>query len=245
MQYLSSGAWLVSLSIMSSSFIYVVASGRISFFFLRLNAEGNGNPLQCSCLENPRDGGAWWAAICGVAQSRTRLKWLSSSSSSMYACSIAQRCLSLCDPMDCSLPGSSVYGILQGRTGVGCYFLLHGIAPTQGKLVASALQADSLPLICWGSPTAEYCSLINTSLSPSFIHPSISERHIFSIQSSERGCFLTIGHQFHHQHWVSIVGAADFNSTVLHTFWRYNTGHLLWGGGADSEKWVQWVGPNR
>ena len=44
--------------------------------------EGNGNPLQCSCLENPRDGGAWWAAICGVAQSWTRLKWLSSSSSS-------------------------------------------------------------------------------------------------------------------------------------------------------------------
>ena len=44
--------------------------------------EGNGNPLQCSCLENPRDGGAWWAAVYGVAQSQTRLKWLSSSSSS-------------------------------------------------------------------------------------------------------------------------------------------------------------------
>ena len=43
--------------------------------------EGNGNPLQCSYLENPRDGGAWWAAISGVAQSWTRLKWLSSSSS--------------------------------------------------------------------------------------------------------------------------------------------------------------------
>ena len=42
----------------------------------------HGNPLQCSCLENPRDGGAWWASIYGVAQSRTRLKWLSSSSSS-------------------------------------------------------------------------------------------------------------------------------------------------------------------
>ena len=39
--------------------------------------EGNGNPLQCSCLENPRDGGAWWAAVYGVTQSRTRLKWLS------------------------------------------------------------------------------------------------------------------------------------------------------------------------
>ena len=43
--------------------------------------EGNGNPLQYSCLENPRDGGAWWAAFYGVAQSRTRLKRLSSSSS--------------------------------------------------------------------------------------------------------------------------------------------------------------------
>ena len=41
--------------------------------------EGNGNPLQCSCLENPRDGGAWWAAVSGMAQSRTRLKRLSSS----------------------------------------------------------------------------------------------------------------------------------------------------------------------
>ena len=44
--------------------------------------EGNGNPLQCSCLKNPKDGGAWWAAVYGVAQSRTRLKRLSSSSSS-------------------------------------------------------------------------------------------------------------------------------------------------------------------
>ena len=44
--------------------------------------EGNGNPLQCSCLESPRDGGAWWAAVYGVAQSRTWLKRLSSSSSS-------------------------------------------------------------------------------------------------------------------------------------------------------------------
>ena len=41
--------------------------------------EGNGNPLQCSCLENPRDRGAWWAAVYGVAQSQTRLKRLSGS----------------------------------------------------------------------------------------------------------------------------------------------------------------------
>ena len=45
---------------------------------LSCTGEGNGNPLQCSCLENPRDGGAWWAAVYGVAQSQTRLKRLSS-----------------------------------------------------------------------------------------------------------------------------------------------------------------------
>ena len=49
-------------------------------FSLSCIGEGNGNPLQCFCLENPRDGGAWWAAVYGVARSRTRLKRLSSSS---------------------------------------------------------------------------------------------------------------------------------------------------------------------
>ena len=48
-------------------------------FSLSCIGEGNGNPLQCSCLENPRDRGAWWAAVYGVAQSRTRLQGLSSS----------------------------------------------------------------------------------------------------------------------------------------------------------------------
>ena len=47
-------------------------------FSLSCIGEGDGNPLQCSCLENPGDAGAWWGAIYGVAQSRTRLKWLSS-----------------------------------------------------------------------------------------------------------------------------------------------------------------------
>ena len=54
---------------------------RLHFHFsLSCIGEGNGNPLQCSCLENPRDGGAWWAAVFGVAQSRTWLKRFSSSS---------------------------------------------------------------------------------------------------------------------------------------------------------------------
>ena len=64
-------------------------------FFIR---EGNGTPLQYSCLENPRDGRAWWAAVYGVAQSWTRLKRLSSSSSSssIFSCSfisMLKRCL--------------------------------------------------------------------------------------------------------------------------------------------------------
>ena len=53
-------------------------------FSLSCIREGNGNPLQCSCLENPRDGGTWWDAVYGVAQSWTRLKRLSSSSSIVY-----------------------------------------------------------------------------------------------------------------------------------------------------------------
>ena len=70
------------------------------WFSLSHNGESNGNPLQCSCLENPRDGRAWWAAIYGVAQSRTRLKRLSNSSSSR----------------DRGAWWAAVYGVSQSRT---------------------------------------------------------------------------------------------------------------------------------
>ena len=56
----------------------------LAILILIYSREGSGNPLQCSCLENPRDGGAWWAAAYGVAQGRTRLKRLRSSSSSIF-----------------------------------------------------------------------------------------------------------------------------------------------------------------
>ena len=63
-------------------------------FSLSHNGEGNGNPLQCSCLESPRDSRAWWAAIYGVAQSQTRLKRLSSSSSRLViAFLLRSKCL--------------------------------------------------------------------------------------------------------------------------------------------------------
>ena len=69
---------------------------RLHFHFsLSCIGEEHGNPLQCSCLENPRDGGAWWAAVYGVAQSRTRLKRLSSSS---RVCSNSYPLSRLCHP---------------------------------------------------------------------------------------------------------------------------------------------------
>ena len=114
--------------------VHCVSEEPFSFIY------ANPNPLQCSCLENPRDGGAWWAAVYGVTQSRTQLKLLSSNSSSMPTLpqsgtvqgqerppwpmvfptresesEVAQSCPTLHDPMDCSLPGSSVHGIFQAR----------------------------------------------------------------------------------------------------------------------------------
>ena len=142
-----------------SSHYLILPTERLHFHFsLSCIGEGNGNPLQCSCLENPRDEGAWWAAVYGVTQSWTRLKWLSSSSgrvsSLVVKClgdsastpkaqgliceltplckhllnstfsvlaqtwhsflserkwsEVAQSCPTLCNPMDCSLPGSSL-----------------------------------------------------------------------------------------------------------------------------------------
>ena len=72
----------VGEKVVSSSYSSAILGMPSHFhFLLSCIGEGNGNPLQYSCLENPRDGGAWQAAVYGVAQNRTRLKWLSSSSS--------------------------------------------------------------------------------------------------------------------------------------------------------------------
>ena len=110
------------------------------YFLLSCIGEGNGSPLQCSCLEDPRDGGAWWAAVYGVAQGQT-LKRLGSSSSSRVNSTnylvlhkdrpdlcpqgsytvwerkvlVAQSCSTLWDLIDCSPLGSSAHGILWAR----------------------------------------------------------------------------------------------------------------------------------
>ena len=80
---------------------------RLPFHFsLSCFEEWNGNPLQCSCLENPRDGGAWWAAIYGVAQSRTRLKWRSSSSCTVGRLFTVWATREVCEP---KTAGEKVY----------------------------------------------------------------------------------------------------------------------------------------
>ena len=74
--------WMEEPDRLQSMWSLRVGHDWVTSLWLSCIGEGNGNPHQCSCLENPRDVGAWWAAVYGVAQSQTRLKRLSSSSSS-------------------------------------------------------------------------------------------------------------------------------------------------------------------
>ena len=102
---------------------------RLHFHFsLSCIGEGNCNPLQCSCLENSRDRGAWWAAISGVAQSWTRLKWLSSSSSSrdlscLWDMEEAGHCYSWFLSC-CWETKQSTHATLNGNQKVECFVLL-------------------------------------------------------------------------------------------------------------------------
>ena len=117
-----------------------------------LPGEGNGTPLQYSCLENPRDGGAWWAAVYGVAQSRTRLKRLSSSSSSRH---LPPNCLpqlprdSPAETPVCSPPkwASPAHSVLTPH----CWLLC--TSPSSGLvlLVSLALEAECPPSDQWKS----------------------------------------------------------------------------------------------
>ena len=106
---------------------------RLHFHFsLSCTGEGNGSPLQCSCLENPRDGGAWWAAVYGVAQSRTQLNRLSSSR--VCACMLSGfHCVQLFATPWTVAPRLLCPGDFPGMdTGVGCHALLQRIFLTQG-----------------------------------------------------------------------------------------------------------------
>ena len=102
--------------------------------------EGNGNPLQCSCLENPRDGGARWAAVYGVAQSRTRLKRLSSKH---FFQDVKFRCL-ICQPGTLHSRGSCAW-----RSSVFCLFVLLRSQESLWKgLFAQCLSAHWSGFLC-------------------------------------------------------------------------------------------------
>ena len=149
---------------------------RLNFHFsLSCIGEGNGNPLQCSCLENPRDGGAWWAAVSGVAQSWTWLKRLSSSSSNQSICAeSSQPLLSRCTATGFSLPkclmACSQDGFIEPY---GSHRPLHVPDQYQGFLLISLPGANPEPLpptvvspakasVSWGHPPAPlYCVLFS------------------------------------------------------------------------------------
>ena len=116
-------------------------------FLLSCIGGGNGNPLQCSCLENPRDGEAWWATVYGVAQSQTWLKLISSSSSSSW-CSERKR---FSISVSCSVKSDSLrpHGLCmefsRQEYWSGLPFLSSGDLPDPAmKPWSPALQADSL-----------------------------------------------------------------------------------------------------
>ena len=117
-------------------------------FSLSCIGEGNDNPLQCSCLDNPRDGGAWWAAVYGVAQIWTRLKRLSSNSvfsrySVQFSCSVVSDSVRPHRWQPTRLPHS--WDSLNKNTGVGFHFLLQCMkVKSQSEVTQSCLTLRDL-----------------------------------------------------------------------------------------------------
>ena len=127
------------------------------YFSLSCIGEGNGNPLQCSCLENPRDGGAWWAAVCGVTQSRTRLKWLSAVA--MYLCLGRSSGKGNGNPLQ--------YSRLENPTGRGAWWAtVHGVYSPKGWTRQSA------QTICGNTPVRLFSLGLFSGFSVVFISRS-------------------------------------------------------------------------
>ena len=129
---------------------------RLHFHFsLSCTGEGNGNPLWCSCLENPRDRGAWWAAVYGVAQSRTRLTWLSSSSSYSRTLAsislwnivrVASQYSCLANPMDGGAWWAAVHGVTRSWTWLSDFtFTFHFHALEKAMSTHSSVLAWRIP----------------------------------------------------------------------------------------------------
>ena len=91
--------------------------------------EGNGNPFQHSCLENPMDGGAWWATVHGFAKSQTRLSDFTFNSTVQFS-SVTQSCLTPCNPVNSSMPGLPVHHQLLELTQTHLHWASDAIQPS-------------------------------------------------------------------------------------------------------------------
>ena len=145
---------------------------RLHFHFsLACIGEGNGNPLQCSCLENPRDGGAWWAAVCGVTQSWTRVNRLSSRSSSPDS--------SVCKESTCNAGGPSSIPRLGRSAGERiCYPLQYSWAALVAQLVKNppAMWETWVWSLGWEGPLEKWKTSISAWRIPWTIQPMGSQR---------------------------------------------------------------------
>ena len=149
--------------------VHGILQARILAWVVTPLGEGNDNPFQYSCLDNPMDRGAWWAAVHRVAQSWPWLKWLS-----MHACigdgngnPLQYSCLE--NPSDRGAWWAAVYGVAQSRTRLkqlssssSSCSLLQGIFPTQGSNPSlPPMQADFYQLSSQGSPMNLFSQAFN------------------------------------------------------------------------------------
>ena len=215
---------------MISTSLHVAANGIVSFFLwlrssLPCTGEGSDNPLQCSCLENPKDGGAWWAAVYGVAQSRPWLKRLSSSRSS-------------------SIPLCMYTTSFKNCFG---HILRHGRLPPPGiKPMPSAVEAQSLNHWPWSSiwrwirwSPSEHPSPMATVEHPDggawlATLKGITKSHIWSSKftSPESGCLIPPSARSSDSmfHLIRVkTGLAIHNHRALsHDVLASQTGQCLW-----------------
>ena len=165
--------------------------------------EGNGNPLQCSCLENPRDRGAWWAALYGVTQSRTRLKRLSSSSSfnpdpPTYRC-VEHYCFSIYNEYTCTAC-NKYESVLCIRHLPNLTLLCHDLVQFSLSVVSDSWRPHGLQharLSC-PSPTPRACSNSCHWVGDCHVYAKVFQWQVWRKRSRYRNLTVILKHYTYH-----------------------------------------------
>ena len=204
--------WMVEPGRLQSTGSRRVGHNWATSLSLSCTGEGNGNPFQCSHLENPRDGGAWWTAVYGVAQSRTQLKQLSSSSIKLN--------IEHCDPAT-PLPGINLNKLNTGFQTSTCTRVHSNAISEQQVILNSQLDSEIAQMSSnrWKEtncgtttitqPCMYVCSLINNSLWPPWTTAHQAPLHRIS--------------QARTLEWVAI-------SSFRETFWPRDRTHISYIG---------------